>query len=144
MDPEWAQTFALSHPMESQLNWMNTEDLKNPHFVQVCCFFVFFFFKLLQVVKLPKENPQLSRPSEGTFLFPHKVTESICRMGHDYPFNPFCYCRAVKKCDQRFPLHVLLGKGEEEQNKTIPLEGSYNDWVWLLTALGLPQLKELY
>lgn len=59
-------------------------------------------------------------------------------MGHNYPFNAFCYCRAVKKCHQRFPLHVLLGKGKgtEEQNRTIPLEGSYNDPVWLPDSFG--------
>lgn len=36
-----------------------------PH--TVIFWFFFFFFKFLQVVKLPKDNPQLSSPSDGTF-----------------------------------------------------------------------------
>ena len=41
----------------------------------------------------------------------HKVTEAMPRLGRDCPFNPFCWGRAGKKCQQRFPQPVLVGKG---------------------------------
>lgn len=64
---------------ETQLNWTSTEDFQKLHFFAN----LFRWSNYLEVIQ------QLSPPSGGTCLLP-RATEPMPRLGHGYPFDPFC------------------------------------------------------
>ena len=97
------------YAVETQINWMNTEEFQNPvhmWLLQICSGTQIIRRQSTSLTAIRRHRP----PS-------HKATEPMPTMGHDYPFNPFRWCRAGKKCHPLFPQHALLGKeGSREKN----------------------------